>query len=185
VKRRLFNVLAGVSLVLCVAVAVLWVLNIAFREEITYGQPFNATDRRWIVTVMIDSDGVSVWCAHDHRVDTRMKPIIGWRFEAGRYPTGVGGALSYFRPYHRLLGFACSRTLNINGYQGILVVNIDRYTFTAPYWLFVLVCVAGVMWTYRKRQLPIGNFCSKCGYDLRATPDRCPECGSVSEKVNG
>ena len=53
-----------------------------------------------------------------------------------------------------------------------------------PFW-FIAGCLAvlpsgWLMMRRANRRYPPGS-CLSCGYDLRATPDRCPECGTVPE----
>jgi hypothetical protein len=55
-----------------------------------------------------------------------------------------------------------------------------------PLWLFLLpaICTIGyrLIPLISRRSRRSSLKCEKCGYDLRATPDRCPECGTVPQR---
>ena len=67
-----------------------------------------------------------------------------------------------------------------------------------PQWLagvlFLIVVAASAAYRvalvrrgWRRRRREAGGLCLACGYDLRATPGRCPECGTetLGENVTG
>ena len=51
-----------------------------------------------------------------------------------------------------------------------------------PHWLLAAPWLVAPVWRLRRtllsRQRRAAGFCAGCGYDLRATPDKCPECGT-------
>jgi hypothetical protein len=60
------------------------------------------------------------------------------------------------------------------------------YAWRAPYWALLLIWAVPAMpcglafrreWIRRRRRHR--GLCVQCGYDLRASKDRCPECGQV------
>jgi hypothetical protein len=50
-----------------------------------------------------------------------------------------------------------------------------------PFAMVFLLVLWQVRWNANRRRSRVG-LCEGCGYDLRASPERCPECGrSVSD----
>jgi hypothetical protein len=84
-------------------------------------------------------------------------------------------------------GFRMARGSQSMMQSGTATSEIQWWGVSGPMWSLVVVfgLLPGarlVIWMRRKPRRD-GRFCEKCGYDLRESKERCPECGLVVESV--
>jgi len=78
---------------------------------------------------------------------------------------------------------------NSHGPQVNFSTEIAVFGHWVPEWLVLGACLVLPMlrlllWGRDLWRPPARvGLCAKCGYDLRATPDRCPECGTIPAKI--
>jgi hypothetical protein len=94
------------------------------------------------------------------------------------------------RTWHHA-GFMAGRARGVDWAGSVFGPNVPRsdrqyYWFVLPCWtaaaLFALLPARqayAIRRTRAARRASAGQ-CAKCGYDLRATPERCPECGTAA-----
>ena len=81
------------------------------------------------------------------------------------------------------LGFHADRHAAVTAGYGQTMKSVRSWRFRVPYWLIVVVTGVVPAWYFRRLGVVRQRFrasrglCGRCGYDLRASRERCPECG--------
>jgi hypothetical protein len=153
--RRLLNLVTVWSLLLCVAAAGMWVRSYWALDTHTWQRAGGGK-----ILCMSAEGGAAIvaW------------PPMTW--EELATPSAGGARVVTF------LDFAW-----VTDRYGATLVR----TLVVPYWLPTLACAllpvlrARRTWKARaKARRERAGLCPSCGYDLRATPGRCSECGADS-----
>jgi hypothetical protein len=181
-RRWVFRIVSALSLVLCVATVVLWVrsyttgieLGVENEAEVPPSNdglfPINL-DRRFYY-LAADNRGISYTVDHELSSGRAqgwrafVANLQGGRADSGPPDVGCFGFGYRSRDKERFSSFECSFR-----------------EWTLPYWALTLLLAflptLAIRSGLRKRHRRPSGHCPSCGYDLRATPDRCPECGVV------
>ena len=161
--RRLFTVLSALSLLLCVAVIVLWVRSY-WRWDHVSRHEFEPGRQRICAWDSNRGRTSLNWGALPSTPDTASS--VMWMRTSGP-PRNVPATVRQRWLYEY--------QVTVNGAETI------RYLAVHDVWLVVITSVMPARWLLgvrRRRRLTHAGHCPTCGYDLRATPGRCPECGT-------
>jgi hypothetical protein len=171
--RRTFNALSALALLLCVAAAALWVRSRSTRDAVQYAQV-----REVRVFYAISEDGELLLARRSFPEEYREAFEIFVGDVGPRYVTLLGLVTPPPDYVRRCAGFRISEGRDGDG---------GRLATTAvPFWAIILLfalagvpavrsAAGGVRTRTRRRR----RRCLSCGYDLRASPERCPECGAA------
>ena len=182
VARGLLRLVAVLLLIASAGVAVLWVRSARHRDELGYGPP-SGSWRAGIITakgqisfvVALDNDALNPGSEYGSSGWVSDLPQSS---EALYLPFSTYPHVTHLWAWH---GFGwVSADGNPTGDFPFPRIRM----FGLPCWLLMVLLAApagfqtrSAVLTRRRRLSDRTKHCPTCGYDLRASPIRCPECG--------
>jgi hypothetical protein len=180
--RRLFTIASALSIILCAATLALWVRSEFRTDVIRWGFARGMTDSSsWVATSKRGS--IIVHRRHWYFIDGRQGEIhfyTLWRWDSwsGRAPPEPKLA-------HEVLGCGWERDHEVDPDANAGSLVRDQHKIAAPYWAISALLASPSLvlrkrWQkWRESRRRGQGLCLACGYDLRASEDRCPECGTI------
>jgi hypothetical protein len=188
VKRRLFNLLLVLSVLAFVLTVGLWLRSHWATDAVLYSSQSldgqHGYDRAVDVWSLSGSVSIVLSRYQTNLADVPLENRTPYT-KAVRWSGPVSGLPSTSYAEFQLLGFAYHPQTNVTPRQ----IKSTRWLLI-PYWSAALLTAAlPITWcisaSRRKRmQRREQRLCEICGYDLRATPERCPECGTNIVRAN-
>jgi hypothetical protein len=173
VRRHLSTLLSAMSLLVCVATGVLWLRSYRVQDRLQYTFPSDI----WEVGAVRGKLFLMRMHAEPALWDI-MGGFYHYQEPPGTYLDVVSPAI---KPAGKF-GFGYYQEKEWRQHKSTRF-DLANWAVVAPYWLIALVGVPlPMVWICRRVRMDrtlLGGRCTVCGYDLRATPDRCPECGKV------
>ena len=192
-KRRLLNLLTLLSLLLCVAVVAAW--GWSFHRSDRFEWRWVENGDRWTAwgdTHLSSAAGglafstrrSSTWGADVTPTVRRDPPGLSWTtYRPPTYPRRVDGPRFAVEAW----GFAWDRRRSRatrDWGEGDRTEESARWLVIVPHAALALPLAAlplgrgVIVWRSARRRPAPAAVCLACGYDMRATPGRCPECGT-------
>jgi hypothetical protein len=178
VRQRLFNLLAAVSLVVCLGTVALWVSSYSAKESIEYTGAGG-------IYCEFESFGpgvIQVLIVHGAPppIGLRIFPRVSHAQVYSFFPAQVflmdgimtahGAITNWFTPSAKLIS-----SVHVP-YRSIAVSDLHVV-------IFLLLLISAFLMAGRRTRTRHAGICPTCGYDLRATPGRCPECGAANNSA--
>ncbi|HEY8667523.1 MAG TPA: hypothetical protein VIL86_12710 [Tepidisphaeraceae bacterium] len=196
-RRKLFNILAAVSLGLLSGIVIVGVRSFWWGNELLFANESESPEavrQSYVIDVKCNHGGISVifmrWTAN---VPEQVFPLPRFSRTPGRIEVRpvAKSALTYPRLTENVLGCLGGWTGFGVGHSahdiGDAAHRIGRKQFAVvilPAWFpALLFVILPSIWLRRRMIARKSNrlgLCRNCGYDLRATPQRCPECGTIA-----
>ena len=191
-RRQVFNLAAAASLVLCVTTVALWVRSYWRAEGFNFVNRPNPNVRE-VQHAVLSARG-RLYYNHLllQSAVARGAPIFehdGLEWIARKY---VASGESADEPLRMWVSSYGREMLGLGYYRRQFIMPADtstRWGLMVPHWFAALVFAAlparWLLFQHRQRTRRRLGLCQNCGYDLRTTPDRCPECGAVAAVRRG